>query len=69
MIDGLISDLIRKQLSFIKRLNNKSHEIILIKAWNEWAEGNVLESYSFEENIDTPLDVILDFKNNNKVKN
>jgi len=69
LIDGLISDLIRKQLSFIKRLNNKSHEIILIKAWNEWAEGNVLESYSFEENIDTPLNVILDFKNNNEVKN
>jgi hypothetical protein len=69
LIDGLISDLIREQLSFIKRLNNKSHKIILIKAWNEWAEGNVLESYSFEENIDTPLDVILDFKNNNKVKN
>lgn len=66
LIEGLISDLINKQLSILKNLRKKN-KIILVKSWNEWAEGNILESYSFKGEEDSPLDIIVKFKNNMKV--
>ena len=45
VIDGKIEDLIEGQLEILKKSQN-DHEFILVKAFNEWAEGNILEPYS-----------------------
>ena len=33
----------KKVLSIIPFLKNKNNKFIFLKAWNEWAEGNVIE--------------------------
>ena len=45
VIEGNIEDLIEGQLEILKKSQN-NHEFILVKAFNEWAEGNILEPYS-----------------------
>ena len=49
VIEGKIEDLIEGQ---IKILNNSinNHGFVLIKAFNEWAEGNILEPYVLDGN-------------------
>jgi hypothetical protein len=44
IIEGNIEDLIEAQIEFLKKSNSK-HNFILVKAFNEWAEGNILEPY------------------------
>lgn len=45
VINGDIEDLIEGQIKILLKSNNK-HQMILIKSFNEWAEGNILEPYS-----------------------
>jgi hypothetical protein len=45
VIEGKIEDLIEGQIEILNESQNKN-EFILVKAFNEWAEGNILEPYS-----------------------
>lgn len=67
LINGNISSILTKQLAIIKNqysLKNKFPEIILIKAWNEWAEGNIMEPYSYNGKNEFPSEIIKDIKEN-----
>lgn len=61
VIEGKIEDLIEGQLEILKK-SEKNHDFILVKAFNEWAEGNILEPYSLNGNNYYPFKKILDFK-------
>lgn len=65
LINGNISSLLKKQLAIVKNQyysRNKFPEIVLIKAWNEWAEGNILEPYSFNGKNEYPGKILKDIK-------
>jgi len=53
VVKGDISKLISNQLNIIKD-SNYDHDFILLKAVNEWAEGNVIEPYELEGKIYEP---------------
>lgn len=61
VIEGNIEDLIEGQLEILKKSQNK-HEFILVKAFNEWAEGNILEPYSLNGINYHPYKKIIAFK-------
>ena len=44
VIEATISELLKEQISIINKYSKK-HNFILIKAFNEWAEGNILEPH------------------------
>jgi hypothetical protein len=44
VIDASITELIDEQISIVNKYS-KNPNFILIKAFNEWAEGNILEPY------------------------
>ena len=44
VIDSTIPELLEEQISIINKYSKK-HNFILIKAYNEWSEGNILEPY------------------------
>lgn len=47
VISGSIEELVREQMSIIKEeIDTKELPFILVKAYNEWAEGNILENYT-----------------------
>lgn len=69
LIDGDISSLLRKQLNLLLGLNRELPKIVLVKAWNEWAEGNVVESYTFNGKIDFPGKVLKEVKEEIVFKN
>ena len=48
VIEATISDLLKEQISTVNKYSKK-HNFILIKAFNEWAEGNILEPYYLNE--------------------
>ena len=46
MLSGCTPGAFKKNLhTFIERISNKplEHRILLLKSWNEWAEGNYVE--------------------------
>ena len=61
VIQGDIEDLIEGQINEIKKLKIK-HDFILVKAFNEWAEGNILEPYKLNYKKYYPYKKIKDFK-------
>lgn len=62
VIDGDISTFVKKQLDTLKEIKQELPEIVFIKAWNEWAEGNVVEPYVFDGKTDFPINEIKKFK-------
>lgn len=61
VISGKIEDLIQGQLDIIKK-SEKKYPFILIKAFNEWAEGNILEPYTLNSINFYPYKKIKNFK-------
>ena len=53
VIEATIPKLLKEQISIINKYSNK-HNFILIKAFNEWADGNILEPYSINETYYEP---------------
>ncbi|WP_020403827.1 glycoside hydrolase family 99-like domain-containing protein [Gracilimonas tropica] len=47
VVSGSIEDQVRSQMEVLKEVFNiKELPFILVKAYNEWAEGNILENYT-----------------------
>ena len=65
VIDADILSLIKKQFKFLNKIykNDELPNIVFIKSWNEWAEGNLLEPYKIFNKEYNPSKIILDLKN------
>ena len=58
-----IPSFIENQFKVIKEeIEEKNLDILFIKAWNEWAEGNILEPYRYNGQIFDPSLVIKKIK-------
>lgn len=65
LIDGNISSFMKKQIQVIQEeIGLEKIEILFFKAWNEWAEGNILEPYSDGQKEHFPAEVIEQLKKN-----
>ena len=52
VISGTIEELVKEQMIIIRdEFNVKELPFILVKAYNEWAEGNIMENHMFENEI------------------
>ena len=69
LIDADISSLLKKQFDVLGNCykNTTSPNIIFIKSWNEWAEGNVLEPYKVLGKEYSPAKKIFDLKKDSKI--
>lgn len=61
VIKGNIKDLIEAQIEMLKK-SNKKYNFILVKAFNEWAEGNILEPYLLNGTRHYPYKKLKDLK-------
>lgn len=60
IIDAKIHDILSNQIEILKRVYKDEHilnspQFILIKAFNEWAEGNIIEPYCISDQYFEPV--------------
>lgn len=59
LIDSDITTLLEEQFNVLNTtLKNKNINLLFVKAWNEWAEGNILEPYKANHHKYNPLEII-----------
>lgn len=58
VVDSKIPNLLQKQLEILNKTMTNNDGVILIKAFNEWAEGNILEPHRYNEDTFNPGEIL-----------